>query len=167
MDYEFFMKKALDQAKNAFLAGEFPVGCVIVYQKRILSTGARKGTTGDTPNEIDHAEMIALRHLTDMKINRNQKGFTLFTTMEPCLMCLGALILGGVSKIVYAYEDVMGGALSCDLTRLSPLYQDRRISVVPNVLRKESLALFKAFFNDSKNSYWQGSLLAQYTLSRR
>ena len=52
MDYEYFMKKALDLAKKALDAGEFPVGCVLVHQNRILATGARKGTMGNFPNEI-------------------------------------------------------------------------------------------------------------------
>jgi len=164
MDYEYFMKKALNQARNALSAGEFPVGCVVVHENRILTTGARKGTAGNIPNEIDHAEMIALKHLADLEINRDNERIILFTTLEPCLMCLGALILSGISEIVYAYEDVMGGGLSCDLNNLMPLYKNSRISVVPNILRKESLELFQAFFNNSENSYWQGSLLADYTL---
>ena len=164
MDYEYFMKKALNQARNALSAGEFPVGCVVVHEDRILTTGARKGTAGNIPNEIDHAEMIALKRLADLEINRDNKRIILFTTLEPCLMCLGALILSGISEIVYAYEDIMGGGLSCDLNNLMPLYKNSRISVVPNILRKESLELFQAFFNNSENSYWQGSLLADYTL---
>jgi tRNA(adenine34) deaminase len=164
MDYEYFMKKALNQARNALSAGEFPVGCVVVHENRILTTGARKGTAGNIPNEIDHAEMIALKRLADLEINRDNERIILFTTLEPCLMCLGALILSGISEIVYAYEDVMGGGLSCDLNNLMPLYKNSRISVVPNILRKESLELFQAFFNNSENSYWQGSLLADYTL---
>ncbi len=164
MDYEYFMKKALNQARNALSAGEFPVGCVVVHEDRILTTGARKGTAGNIPNEIDHAEMIALKGLADLEIRRDNQRIALFTTLEPCLMCLGALILSGISEIVYAYEDVMGGGLSCDLKNLMPLYKNSRISVVPNILRKESLELFQAFFNNSENSYWQGSLLADYTL---
>jgi tRNA(adenine34) deaminase len=160
MDYEYFMQKALSQARNALSAGEFPVGCVVVREDRILTTGARKGTAGNIPNEIDHAEIIALKRLADLEINRDNKKIVLFTTLEPCLMCLGALILSGISEIVYAYEDVMGGGLSCDLKNLMPLYKNSRISVVPNILRKESLELFQAFFNNSENSYWQGSLLA-------
>jgi len=166
MDYEYFMKKALNQAKTALSAGEFPVGCVVVHEDRILTTGSRKGTAGNIPNEIDHAEMIALKRLADMEIQRDNQRITLFTTLEPCLMCLGALILSGISEIVYAYEDVMGGGLSCDLKNLMPLYKNSRISVVPDILRKESIELFQAFFNNSENSYWQGSLLAEYTLKQ-
>ena len=165
MNYEHFMVKALDQAKKALAAGEFPVGCVMVNQDKILATGSRKGTAGDFPNEIDHAEMIALKHLIDLKVNMDKNRIVLFTTLEPCLMCLGALMLSGISEIVYAYEDVMGGGTRCDLTKLPTLYKNHRISIVPNILRKESLQLFKAFFENPENSYWRGSLLARYTLS--
>jgi len=87
-------------------------------------------------------------------------------TLEPCMMYLGAMILSGISEIVYAYEDIMGGGTNCDLTKLTPLYKDCRISIVPSILRKESLELFKAFFKNPKNSYWRGTLLAGYTLSQ-
>ena len=166
MNYEHFMAKALDRAREAQSAGEFPVGCVMVYQDRILVTGSRRGTSGDFPNEIDHAEMIALKRLTDLKINTDKNRIVLFTTLEPCLMCVGALILSGISEIVYAYEDIMGGGTNCDLTKLSPLYKNSQISIIPNILRKESLELFKVFFNNPENSYWRGSLLARYTLSQ-
>ena len=164
MNYEYFMKKALDQAKKALDAGEFPVGCVLVHQNQILATGAREGTVGNFPNEIDHAEMIALKRLANTDINTDKKKIVLFTTMEPCLMCLGALILSGISEIVYAYEDVMGGGLNCDLSKLPPFFINHPISIVPHILRQNSLELFKAFFNTPENSYWKGSLLAEYTL---
>ncbi|MGD2150526.1 MAG: deaminase, partial [Desulfobacterales bacterium] len=123
-------------------------------------------TSGDFPNEIDHAEIIALKQLINLKVNIDKNRVVLFTTLEPCIMCLGAMILSGISEIVYAYEDIMGGGTNCDLTKLTPLYKDCRISIVPNVLRQESLELFKAFFKNPKNSYWRGSLLAGYTLSQ-
>ena len=166
MDYEFFMQKALDQAKKALAAGEFPVGCVLVYKDRVLVSAYRSGTDGDFSNEVDHAEMIALRRLADLKQNIDNGQVTLFCTMEPCLMCLGALILSGIVEVVYAYEDAMGGGTRCDLAKLTPLYRDQKISFVPNILRRQSLDLFKAYFQNPKNTYWQGSLLARYTLDQ-
>lgn len=164
MDYEFFMRKALTLAETALSSGEFPVGCVIAYKDNILVTGSRTGTAGSSINEIDHAEMIALRKLVNLKENIDPFNATLFCTLEPCLMCFGALILSGIGEIVYAYEDVMGGGTACDLTNLSPLYQNCQISIVPKILRRESLKLLKAYFENPKNTYWRGSLLAGYTL---
>lgn len=164
MDYRHFMKKALDQAEHALAEGEFPVGCVMVYQGKILVNGSRKGTIGDGRNEIDHAEMVALRHLIEIEDKIDPGKITVFCTMEPCLMCYGALILAGVGEIVFAYEDVMGGGTGCELSRLKPLYKNSPVTVVPGVRRAESLKIFKTYFSNPANSYWKKSLLAGYTL---
>jgi tRNA(adenine34) deaminase len=164
MDYEYFMKKALEQAEQALAAGEFPVGCVLVYQDKILVSGARRGSIGGDRNEIDHAEIVALRRLSDLEDSVDHSQVTAFSTLEPCLMCYGALILAGICKIVYAYEDVMGGGTSCELSRLTPLYKDSPVKVVPGILRTESLKLFKDFFADPANDYLKHSLLTEYTL---
>lgn len=166
MDDAFFMKKALEAAKRALAKGEFPVGCAVSYQGEIIASGSRKNTKKDFKNEIDHAEMVALKRLAELKRHVEFSKATIFSTMEPCLMCLGAIVLSGVQRIVFAYEDVMGGGTTCDLTKLSPLYANSRISITRNVLREESLALLKAYFSDPANTYWQGSLLARYTLSQ-
>ena len=164
MDHEYFMTEALQQAEAALKAGEFPVGCVMVHENRIIATGAREGSTGDCPNEVDHAEMVALRRLIRLKSSINFRDVTLYSTLEPCLMCFGALIISGIGKIVFAYEDAMGGGTRCDFTRLPPLYSEKQVSVVPNVLRQKSLQLLKAFFSNPENIYLKGTLLAEYTL---
>jgi tRNA(adenine34) deaminase len=164
MDYEYFMKKALVQAEQALRAGEFPVGCVLVFQDKILETGARLSSSGGNRNEIDHAEMVALRRLSYLGNSIDHGQITAFSTLEPCLMCYSALILAGIGEIVYAYEDIMGGGTGCELSRLTPLYRDSSLSVVPGILRAESLRLFKDFFADPANDYLKNSLLAEYTL---
>lgn len=164
MDYEYYMKKALQQAEAALAAGEFPVGCVMVYENRIIATGARENTTGDCTNEIDHAEMIALKRLCDLETKIDLKKVTLFSTLEPCLMCFGALLISGIDKIVFAYEDAMGGGTQCDLSKLPSLYKENQISIVPDILRKKSLQLIKTFFSNPGNTYLKDSLLATYTL---
>jgi len=166
MNNEKFMKKALALAEGALEQGEFPVGCVMVHRDRILVTGSRKGTVADNRNELDHAEMVALRNLIELKETVDHNEVTVYCTMEPCLMCYAALILAGIGKIVYAYEDVMGGGSTCELPRLKPLYKNSPIQLVGNVMRKESLKLFKAFFSRPDTHYWKDSLLAEYTLDQ-
>lgn len=166
MKYDFFMNKALEQAGKALRAGEFPVGCVIVYNDKIISSGSRTGTSNHCKNETDHAEMIALRNFADKIKNINPRETTLFCTLEPCLMCFGASILSGIGTIVYAYEDIMGGATCSDLTKLPVLYRNANISIISGILRDKSLELFKRYFSDPENSYWQGSILADYTLKQ-
>ena len=164
MDQEYFMKKALGEAAQALKTGEFPVGCVLACEGRVLVTGSRHNSTPGNYNELDHAEMAALRKLADMGADMDRKKIVVFSTLEPCLMCYSALIVNGIRNIVYAFEDVLGGGTGLDLENLNPLYNEMRIEVSGGVLRKESLALLKAFFSDPHHDYLKGTLLAQHTL---
>jgi len=157
----YFMNLALDQARAALDAGEFPVGCVIADGPRVLAVGRRQGSAGSMANETDHAEMVALRRLACAG-----RSLTLYSTLEPCLMCFGAAVLSGVNRIVYAYEDVMGGACDCDLRRLKPLYRGMQTQICAHVRRADALALFQSFFGNPDHCYWSDSMLAQYTLAQ-
>ena len=169
MDYEYFMGLALEQAQKAFDKGEFPVGCVIVQDENVIASGSRKGTTQDRIffSEIDHAEIRALKNLESIDTHFDPEKSILFSTMEPCLMCFGAVILAGIKKIVYAYEDPMGGGTLCDLKKMPFLYQQCGIDVVSGVLRQKSLELFYNFFNKETNLYWKNSYLEMYTLDQK
>lgn len=168
MDYEFFMELALEQARKAFEYGQFPVGCVIVQDDQVISSGARTGTSGDLSffSEIDHAEIRALKALESSVVRFIPDRAVLFCTMEPCLMCFAAIILAGIRTLVFAYEDVMGGGTGLDRTHLAPLYRDAQVTIFPHVLRKKSLDLFHDFFNKDANLYWKDSLLESYTLDQ-
>lgn len=165
-DHIHFMGKALEQARRAYKRGEFPVGCVIVKQNAVVAAGRRMGTADNGTNEVDHAEMVALRRLGDLNPGFDLHGAAIYCSMEPCLMCFGAILLSGIGKVVYAYEDVMGGAAGMDRSCLPPLYRNNRIEIVPHILREESLSLFAAYFSSPLNSYWRDSPLARYTLAK-
>lgn len=165
--YEKYMALALDQAAAALAQGEFPVGCVIVQNGRVVALGARGGTGRPVGshaiiNEVDHAEIQALKNLAVCPDPVIPEKCTLFSTMEPCLMCYGAILISGIKTVVYAFEDPMGGGTGCDLTSLPPLYRDRRIQLTGGICRQKSLDLFYNFFNKGENSYWKGSFLDRY-----
>jgi len=164
--HEKHMRKALASAERALQQGEFPVGCVLVHNDAILVNGMRRGTRRQMPSELEHAEMIALAELERRFPDPPRSEITLYCTLEPCLMCFGAILLSGVGTLVYAYEDAMGGAASCARDHLAPLYAGSTIAVTGGICRPESLALFKAFFRNPHLAYWRGSLLAQYTLDQ-
>ena len=166
MDNEYFMKKALEEAQAALVAGEFPVGCVMAHDNTILVSGSRKGTTGDYPNEVDHAEMVALRRLFRLNPKINLREVTVFSTLEPCLMCFGALMISGIGKLVFAYEDAMGGGTQCDTANMTPLYKSNQMKIIPGILRNESLKLLKTFFSEPQNTYLRDSFFATYTLGQ-
>lgn len=163
MDHTHHMQAALDLARTALAQDEFPVGCAMVYKGSVVATGARRGTRKKIPSELDHAEIIALRKLETLAYPIDRKRITVYTTMEPCLMCYGALLISGIEKIVYAYEDAMGGATACDRSRLPPLYRDSGVEIIAGICRQESMELFKTYFSRPGMDYWKGSLLAEYT----
>ncbi len=177
------MAEALQLAKTALSNGDFPVGCVLVSGDKLLGSGLRSHTRPGDVNELDHAEVSALKDLASRGgplEHGNDQDITAYCNLEPCLMCLGALILNGIKRIVYAYEDVMGGATGLDFSRPltgapgttedlidirnNNLYVNSRVEIIGGVMRQESLALFKTYFSDPAQSYWRDSLLYKYTL---
>ena len=167
--HDKFMELALAQARSAYEGGQFPVGCVIVQDGQVVSSGARAGTAGEVSffSEIDHAEIRALKGLEAFGKEFKPEAAVLYCTMEPCLMCFAAILLSGIKTVVFAYEDVMGGGTCVDLNTAGPLYQDAGVRIIPHVLREKSLDLFYKFFNKETNLYWKGSLLEAYTLAQR
>jgi tRNA(adenine34) deaminase len=159
------MGEALAIAERALAAGEFPVGSVMVCRGRIVARGGRQGSAAEGLNELDHAEMVALRGLYDSG-PLDPVEVTVFCTMEPCLMCFGALVLHRIGRIVYAFEDPMGGGAGGDRAGLRPLYRDTPIVVQGGLRRADSLRLFKRFFGDPRNGYWRDSQLARYTIAQ-
>jgi tRNA(adenine34) deaminase len=89
---------------------------------------------------------------------------TVYSTLEPCLMCYTTMLLSGIRRFVWAYEDVMGGGANLPLYMLNTLYAQMKVHLLDRVLRDESVQLFQEFFQTG--SYWQESLLARYTLAQ-
>ncbi len=100
MNNEHFMSKALGEAEQALTVGEFPVGCVMVYKNEILVSGTRHGSTQMDCNELDHAEMLALKRLVELDRDVERGRITVFATLVLCLMCISALIENGITRIV-------------------------------------------------------------------
>ncbi len=164
-EHESYMSLALKEAEKALQAGEFPVGCVLVHNGEVVAAGGRENSRLGG-NEFDHAEIVALRRLLETHPSLDFSEVTVYSTLEPCLMCFTTLILNGFRTIVYGYEDVMGGGSRLELNRLPPLYAAMEVTVVPSVQRAECLQLFQRFFADEKNDYWRNSALSQYTLDQ-
>ncbi len=179
------MKLALDQARSALSRREFPVGCVLVHDDSVVGSGARTCSSSKETNELDHAEIVALRDWIARGRKGEPGGITAYVTLEPCFMCLGALMINGISRIVFAYEDVMGGACGTDFSRPLTLgaehmepadmaahiymkYQARsgEGEIIGGFMRDESLRLFHEFFSDQTNTYLKDTYLARYTIEQ-
>lgn len=162
---EYYMGLALAEASQALQLGEFPVGCVIVEGDSLVASGKRLHSKG-LVNELDHAEIQALKQLYDRYPAIDRSALTVYSTMEPCLMCTATMIVSGIQRVVYAYEDAMGGGTNLPLGQLAPLYAQHPFTVRGGVRRRESLVLFQRFFRDPHCVYLGDSYLAQYTLSQ-
>ena len=132
------MMAALTEAETALAEGEFPVGCVLVYEGKIIARGRRINSSGPSANEMDHAEIQALRNLYKNDIaGIDVADITVYSTMEPCLMCYTTLLLNGIRRIVYGFEDVMGGGCDLDLSALRPLYKDIDVEIIPHYNKRD------------------------------
>jgi len=164
-DHKNFMNRALELSAKALEDGEFPVGCVIVWKGRIIAEGSRANSS-ENANEIDHAEILALRAILSSEDEVDLSEVIVYSTMEPCLMCFSTLLVNGVKSFVYGYEDAMGGGTGLQLEKLPPLYSEIELEVIPGVMRQECLEQFQTFFSNFKNTYLKGTYLAEYTLKQ-
>ncbi len=164
MHHEKYMREALAEARLALAAEEFPVGCVLVLDGEVVARGHRRNSRVEECNEIDHAEVVTLREFLAEYPQADCSRIVAYSTMEPCLMCFSTMLLSGIRRFVYGYEDMMGGGTSLPLDRLNPLYAEMAVQVEAGVLRTDCLTLFQLFFRNF--TYWQDSLLSRYTLAQ-
>ena len=133
-----FMRKALEEAKYAFYKNEVPVGCVIVNENEIIS---RSSNMVELLNDSTaHAELIAITSAQNSINNKNLDGCILYTTLEPCLMCHGAIYWSKINTIVYGASDEKRGFSRHNLEI------DRKINIVKGVMEEESRELLENFF---------------------
>jgi tRNA(adenine34) deaminase len=139
------MLEALERAREAGARGEVPVGAVLVdVGGNVLAHGANAPIAANDPTA--HAEIVALRAAADRLCNYRLPGTTLYATLEPCAMCVGALIHARVARIVYGAADPKGGACGSVLDFASDARLNHRIVVEGGLLADESAALLREFF---------------------
>jgi len=136
------MKAALGQARLAFLAGEVPVGAVVAKDGVIISRGRNRKESRKNPSR--HAEMEALERACKKLQNWRLTGCTLYTTMEPCMMCLGVILESRIERVVYGTEDRRMGFLRYFKEQRPPYAYD--VDFTPGVLGDEACRLLKEFF---------------------
>ena len=137
-DHIYFMKKAFDEANYAFFKNEVPIGCVIVNDNEIIS---RSSNMVELLNDSTaHAELIAITSAQNSLNSKNLDNCILYTTLEPCLMCYGAIYWSKIKTVVYAAADKKRG-----FSRHS-LETDRKINIIKGVMEKESKELLDSFF---------------------
>jgi tRNA(adenine34) deaminase len=143
-----FMRAALAEAAKAAAGGEVPVGAVVVREGRIIARGANRPIGSSDPTA--HAEIIALRRAAKKVGNYRLTDCDLYVTLEPCAMCLGAVVQARVRRLVFAAADPKAGAVSSTM-RFPFARLNHRPGIVGGVLAGEAAALLREFFHARRN----------------
>jgi tRNA(adenine34) deaminase len=139
-----FMQQALDQAKLAAMAGEVPVGAVLVRDGKIISRGFNQPISNSDPSA--HAEMMALRAAAHIESNYRLPGTTLYVTLEPCLMCAGAMLHARVERVVFGATDPKTGAAGSVLNVFSEKQINHQTQVEGGIMSDECGQILRDFF---------------------
>jgi tRNA(adenine34) deaminase len=142
-----FMGKALAEAQKALKKGEIPVGAVVVSGDRIIARGHNRPCASHDPTA--HAEIMALRKAARKLNNYRLSGLTLFVTVEPCPMCLGAIIQARIKKLVYGAEDPKAGAVVSRL-KFALDQANHHLDIIGGIRSNECSQLLRNFFREKR-----------------
>lgn len=143
-----FMRYALVEAQAAYDEGEVPVGAVVVLDGRIVGRGHNQTERLHDPTA--HAEMIALTAACETANNHRLNGATLYVTLEPCLMCCGAMVLARVARLVYAATDPKTGCCGTVINALEGKHVNHKVRIEGGVMAEEAAGLLRAFFRQRR-----------------
>lgn len=144
MDLEYFMKVALKEAKKSLETEDVPVGAIVVKDGQIISKGHNEVEKRKDPTA--HAETIAIRKAIKKLGNKHLLDCVIFSTLEPCPMCAGAMVLARVNKLVFAAYDPKSGAAGSVINIIQNANLNHRIDFVGGILEQESAKLLRDFF---------------------
>ena len=147
-DHDYMMREALKEAKKALEKEEVPIGAVVVHENHIVGRGHNLVETLQDPTA--HAEMIALTAATHAIGKKWLNEATMYVTIEPCIMCAGAMVLARLKRLVYGAAEMKTGAHSSIYNLLSDPRANHRIEVIPGVLKEECGHLIGIFFEEMR-----------------
>ena len=139
-----YMELALAEAKEAALAGEVPVGAILVMDGQVVARGGNRPITACDPSA--HAEIVALRAAARAAGNYRLPGAVMYVTTEPCIMCAGALIQARIARLVYGCDEPKGGAVRSCFSVFDHPALNHRVQVTPGVFSERCAAMLSEFF---------------------
>ena len=143
-EQEKFMKEAIRQAKKAEALMEVPIGCVIVYEGRIIARGYNRRNTDK--NTLSHAELNAIKKASRKLGDWRLEGCTMYVTLEPCPMCAGAIIQARMDRVVIGSMNPKAGCAGSVLNLLERKEFNHQAEVIRGVLEEECSAMLSGFF---------------------
>jgi tRNA(adenine34) deaminase len=146
MDHEYYMKEAIRQARKAEKLMEVPIGCVIVYEGKIIARGYNRRNTDK--NTLSHAEMNAIRKASKKLGDWRLEGCTLYVTLEPCQMCSGAIVQARIPRVVVGCMNPKAGCAGSILNLLQVEAFNHQAELTTGVLEEECSQMMKSFFKE-------------------
>ena len=147
---EHFMREAQREAREALAAGEVPVGAVVVLDGRVVGAGFNQPIGRADPTA--HAEIVALRVAAREVGNYRLTRATLYVTVEPCVMCVGAIVHARIGTLVYGASEPKAGAVRSAMRALDHPALNHRVEVIEGVLDEECGQIMQDFFRDRRAS---------------
>jgi tRNA(adenine34) deaminase len=148
MSHESFMEAALEEARRGLVSGEVPIGAVVVIEGRIVARAFNRPIAAVDPTA--HAEVIALREAATAVGNYRLTGAVVYVTLEPCLMCVGALVHARVGEVVYGALEPRTGALVSAVRGLDLPGLNHRFEVTGGVLEEPCRVIVQEFFRERR-----------------
>lgn len=148
MDDAFYMQQAIAAAQRAWQAGEVPVGAVVVKDGEVIATGYNQPIGRHDPTA--HAEIAALRAAADVLGNYRLPGCELFVTLEPCVMCAGAMMHARLARVVYGATDPKTGACGSVVNLFAEEKLNHHTELLGGVMADECGTLLKSFFAERR-----------------
>ena len=143
---EKYMKEAIKQAKKAYALGEVPIGCVIVYQDKIIGRGYNRRNTDK--NTLAHAEITAINKASKKMGDWRLEDCTLYVTLEPCQMCAGAIVQARITEVVMGTMNPKAGCCGSILNILDMPQFNHQVRVKRGVLEEACSSLLTSFFKE-------------------
>lgn len=148
---EKYMKAAIREAKKAGSLGEVPIGCVIVYEDRIIGRGYNRRTVDK--NVLAHAEITAIKKACKNMGDWRLEGCTMYVTLEPCPMCAGAIVQARIPKVVMACMNPKAGCAGSVLNLLDEKGFNHQVERVIGVMGEECSSMLKNFFKELRQKH--------------
>jgi len=148
MDDTFFMKEALKEAQKAFKENEVPIGAIVVHKNQIIGRGHNQ--TERLRDPTAHAEILAITAAANALSSWRLDGATIYTTIEPCIMCAGALVLARVKRVVFGAHDEKFGGCGSVFNVVSEKRLNHQVEISAGVMENESASLMKSFFEKKR-----------------
>ena len=143
---EKYMREAIKQAKKAYALGEVPIGCVIVYEDKIIGRGYNRRTIDK--NTLAHAEMMAIKKASKKMDDWRLEDCTMYVTLEPCQMCSGAIVQSRMKKVVIGCMNPKAGCAGSILNLLQMEEFNHQVELEIGGLGEECSAMMKQFFKE-------------------